>query len=260
MIGPAGLDPGGVHEIKPVRLQPAGTTGDVAGPCADWAAAWGAARTFALALISRRLHMLAAAGEAARPALWCQMRARVDDLGEIYAPGLAAFGIALDQLMIVEVDTARDALWVLEEALCAGSLALVAGTFEAIDLTPARRLALAAQAHATPCLVLTHPQTPAMAATASRWRVTPLDSAPHPFAEGSPAVADRSPAGPGSGADRLPGAHRLVVGLERLRARPLAGAVSQACVSWCDETFCFRMAAAVRDRTDGAGTPWRRTA
>jgi hypothetical protein len=258
MIGPAGLDPGGVHEIKPVGLRTTGTSACEtaawpSSPDADWSAAWGAARVFALALLSRRFHMLARSGDTTRLALWCQVRASVDDLGAIYAPGLAAFGIAAKRLLIVEVDTARDALWVLEEALRAGSLALVAGTLEAVDLTPARRLRLAAQAHRTPCLVLTHPQAQPMAATASRWRIGPLASAPHPFARGSPTA-------PGSGADRLPGARRLVVGLERLRAQPLAGMVSQACVSWCDETFRFRMAAPVRDRADETGTSWLRTA
>lgn len=257
MIGPAGLHPGGVHEIKPFRLRTIGTsTCETAawpsGPDADWAAAWGAARAFALALLSRRFHMLARIGDTTRLALWCQVRASADDLGALYAPGLATFGIETERLLIIEVDTARDALWVLEEALRAGSLALVAGTLEAVDLTPARRLGLAAQVHGTPCLVLTHPQAQPMAATASRWRIGPLASAPHPFAGGGPTI-------PISNADRLPGARRLVVGLERQRARPLAGMVSQAYVSWCDETFRFRMAAPVRDRADGKSTPWHRT-
>jgi hypothetical protein len=247
LLGSEGLDPHGVHEIKPALSRSAATSH----PASDWNAVCGAARTFALALAARRLVMLAEAQDDTRAILWCGVRGQMDDLGTHYAPGLATFGIAPERFLIVEVGKPRDALWAIEEALKTGSLALVIGMLETVHLTPARRLALAAQTHATPCIVLTHPAAYPMAATASRWRIAPLPSAPHILVQGH-----TSP----SSLDRVPGPLRLSLGLERHRARSLAAEVSIAHVEWCHETLRFRMASPVRDRTHDAGPTWRNTA
>lgn len=247
LIGTKGLDACGVHEIKPAEPGRSG----IERFHADWGAVWGAARTFALALAARRAAMLSETGDGMRPILWCSVRGQMNDLGSIYAPGLKAFGIAPERLLIVEADKPRDALWVMEEALKAGSLALVIGMLDTVDLTPARRLALAAQTHATPCLILTHPAAYPMAATASRWRIAPLPSAPHVLAQ-----RHTSP----SSLSRLPGLPHLKLGLERHRARSLAAEVSIAHVAWCHETLRFRMASPVRDRTHDARPAWRHTA
>ena len=254
LLGPVGLDTAAVHELKPVHPSCAddrmrASIGSAS--TADWAAAWGAARTFVLALAARRLAAMERAGAAAGPLLWCQLANVTHDLGGIYAPGLEMFGIAPERLILVEAERAQDALWAIEEALKSRAPALVVGLLEEVDLTPARRLALAAHAHATPCLILTHPATPAMAAAASRWRIAPAASALHPLVAGRSDAARADPY-----LERLPGPLCLLLTLERLRSRPMAADALEARVAWCDEAFRFRLATPVRDRADGAGEAW----
>ena len=173
-IGPTGLAADSVHEIKPGRLPLTASAGDGtepmgdAAPLPDWSGAWGAARLLALTLAIRRLALLRDQNpDAPQTTLWCQPAHASRDLGAFYAPGLAQIGLPPENLIIVETRRSDETLWTLEEALRAGSLALVIGQLDAVDLTPARRLALAAQQHGTPCLLLTHPDSPSAAATAS---------------------------------------------------------------------------------------------
>ena len=216
-----GLETGGVHEIKPVHAG------------ADWASAWAAARSFALALAGRRL--------AGRPdkqhadVLWCTSAAMTAELGALYGPGLAALGLDPARLIVVEAARQPDALWALEQGLKSGSLALAAALIDDVGLTPARRLALAAAASDTPCLLLTHPRGAVTAATATRWRIGPAPSAPHPFDIGAP------------------GAARFTVALERCRARPPSACAEPVLLEWCDAAYHFRVVAAVADRADEAG-------
>ena len=67
---------------------------------------------------------------------------------------------------MVEAPSEADALWVLEEGLGAGNLSLVIGQVKEVDLTPSRRLGLAAAAGSTPALVLTLPTSPPAPAAA----------------------------------------------------------------------------------------------
>lgn len=222
LIGPDGLEIGGVHEVKPALREPG----------VSWAATWAAAFVFSLTLGIRRSAMNS--GRARGPILFCRPAALSNELGGLYGRGLETLGLAPDRLVIVETANAADTLWVMEEGLRSESLALVVGLLHTVALTPARRLALAAAAHRSPCLLLTHPRAEATAATATRWRVGPAPSAPHPFDQ------------------HAPGAPRFTADLERCRAQPLSVETASFSLEWCDEALCFRLASGVADRTDAA--------
>lgn len=217
LLGVAGLELAGVHEIKPEQGQGAVLAA--------------AARSFALALAVRR-H---AAGDprAAAPILWCEPRASRHEHGALYGPGLADLGIDPARLVLVEPARTQDVLWAMEEGLAAGALSLVAGVVDEADLTPARRLALAAARGGTPCLLLTHQRTGPAAATATRWRVGARPGAPHPL---DPAA---------------PGAARFALSLERCRAHPPGVSPTSVPVEWSNVAYRFRMAADVADRAHG---------
>jgi protein ImuA len=221
LLGPAGLDIGGLHEIR------SETVADGTGA----AAATAARRAFALLLGVRRGLSLPRAG----PLLWCLPLGLAHETGAPYSRGLAALGLDPDQIVIVTPRRAQDVPWVLEEALKAACLSLVLGEVAAVGVSAARRLSLAAAESHTPCLLVSCAgRTPAIA-TATRWRVAPRPGAADAF-------------------DALaPGARGFRVALERCRARPLVSDASDFAVEWCDDARCFRMAAAVPDRASAPG-------
>jgi protein ImuA len=133
---------------------------------------------------------------------------------------------------MVEARRDDEVLWVLEEGLRTGSLVLAIGALSSIDLTPARRLSLAARDGATPLLMLTSARSAASGATATRWRINPAASGAHPFDT------------------RAPGAARLAVQLERCRSAPPATEAALT-LEWSHEAYRFRLAAAVADRAAG---------
>jgi protein ImuA len=222
-LGPAGLTPSGVHEIKPA--------GAASGACA-------AALGFAWRLALRRLLALPA-GEAAdvAPVLWCwpgHLKARC---GGLYGPGLASIGFDPARLVIVETRTPADCLWSLEESLKAAAPALVVGVLDEVGPTPARRLALAAASFATPCLLVTGARAGATHGTASRWRIAPAPGGRHPFDV------------------RAPGAGRVRVDLERVRPAPPRGVEDTSFVlEWSDEAHRFGVVPAL---ASGAAAPGR---
>lgn len=234
-LGPAGLADDGVHEIKPLPgMQALSRDGGHTADC-------GAALAFMLLLARRRLAAIESAG---RPAalLWCAPRHAGRELGELYAPGLAGLGIDPGQVILVETGRREETLWAIEEGLASGALGLVAGVVDDLALTPARRLALRASWHRTPCLLLTSPRSPAAAATASRWSVSRARSAPHAFDP------------------RVPGAARLAVTLERCRSHPLAAERQSFTLEWSNETHRFYMACGLADRAAAARDASRRIA
>ena len=227
----AGLAVGGLHEVKPAV--------SVAGGC--HAGDWAAALAFLLRLAVRRYQALKAVAQT--PALlWCQPRQASGELGRLYAPGLLRLGIDPAHVIIVETARREDTLWAMEEALASGAMTLVAGIVDDVALTPARRLALRAERHRTPCLVLTSPHAAAAAATATRWRIARAPGAPHPFDP------------------RAPGALCLGVSLERCRQRPLLGAAHDVTLEWSHEAHRFALASRLADRADGARPASRRAA
>ncbi|MBP2309117.1 hypothetical protein GBZ48_35265 [Azospirillum melinis] len=92
----------------------------------------GAGTGFATALLARL-------ATPERPALWI-LRGR-----DLYAPGLAAYGLTPDRLVAVRAVRPVDALWAMEEALRCSTLSAVLGELEGLDLTASRRLQLAAE-------------------------------------------------------------------------------------------------------------------
>lgn len=216
-----GLDAAAVHEVKPEGRQAGVTAG-------DWAGALG----FALRLAVRRLRALhAQPSRSPAQILWCWSSFLARELGVPYGPGLAFLGLEPSSCIFVETARAGDALWAMEEGLKSQSVALVIGALESVELTPARRLSLAAAAHGTPCVLITDPRTPAAGATVTRWRSGGRTSAQHPF----DAVA--------------PGASRHAVSLERCRHGVRAPQASSLVVEWSDDTHRFRVAPALADRT-----------
>lgn len=219
-IGTGGLEIGAVHEIKP-------TAG------VSWAAAFASAYHFALALAVRRL-IAAPPSDRSAPVLLCFSAAQSTEMGAPYAPGLSGLGLDPERLILVEAARQADVLWAIEEGLKSEGLALVLGQIDAVGLTSARRLALAAARTSTPCLLLTHPRYPAAAATATRWRVSPAPSASHPLDP------------------EAPGAPRFLVGLERCRGSPAAVLPGSYLLEWSNAAYRFRMAAGM---VDGASRP-----
>lgn len=232
LLPAAGLEDDALHEIKPVLPAP----GQAA------AAAVAAAQQFTLALAGRRLATLSGSADprmASAPVLWCVPAATAADTGRPYGQGLMAFGLDPGRLLVAEAATAADALWVLEEGLASGSLALAIGLVDEIDLTPARRLSLAAAAKRTPCLLVTGARSAPAGATATRWRAGPAPGGEHPFDAAAP------------------GAPRFEIALERCRRAPQAAAMPPVSLEWCDEAYRFRMAAGVADRAMATGGPGR---
>jgi hypothetical protein len=215
-----------VHEVKGASSVPGGAS------AADWMRAIG----FAARLAVRRLAGLSEMAPSSaqwpdfRPwVLWCWPKALAGEFGVPSAAGFAHLGLDPSRLVIVETARPGDALNTIEESLKARSLALVIGVLDEIDLTPARRMSLAAQETATPCLVVTHPASEPAGATATRWRIGRAASAAHRFDP------------------YAPGARRFEAVLERCRAKPASTARPPMFLEWSDETRRFGLASIVAD-------------
>jgi len=133
-----GLTRRGVHEIR------AASYGDM-----------GAAIGFGAALAARAAHDMA---NKDRLIVWCQQSWGAYDLGHLYAPGLAAFGIDPSRLLLVNPAREPDMLWALEECIRAGVFAAVVGEVPAtsrhFNLRASRRLHLAAEDTGTPLILM----------------------------------------------------------------------------------------------------------
>ena len=229
-LGSSGLDTTAVHEIKPAK---AGASAAIA------------SMSFVLRLAARRLQQLKALHPEAEPPriLWCVTRNSTHETGDLYAPGLKAFGLDPADILIVETARASETLWAMEEGLKSASLALVIGQPGSVDLTPARRLSLAAEQSATPCLLLTPHRASPAAATSTRWRIEPAPSSPHRFDA------------------NVPGHPRLKLTLERcqhLNGNPLSLVLEWPHATEC-QAYRLPVAPALADRTLGPPHPWRRT-
>ncbi|MEO1206782.1 MAG: hypothetical protein AAFV45_10655 [Pseudomonadota bacterium] len=265
-LGPGGLHVGGVHEIKPdVGTAPGALAGVVA-----------TTLSFAWRLALRRVStgdfsrsdpcgISQAAPDAGRPVLWCTTQAHSSEYGGLYGPGLfygsglVQSGFDHAQLLVVRARRADDVLWAVEEALRAGAVGAVIAHLDDVDLTPARRLSLAAQSGQTPCLMVTRHDTSGMAATASRWRVGSVAFS----GSRSRLESESAHAGAGSAADpcagpglfpsqvvdagRYSGAGLCQVRLERCRQHVSAGASPPLVLEWSDETLSFGLVSALAD-------------
>jgi protein ImuA len=165
----------------------------------------GAGTGFAAALLARL-------ATPRTPALWI-LRGR-----DLYAPGLAAYGLTPDRLVAVRAVRPVDALWAMEEALRSSALSAVLGELEGLDLTASRRLQLAAESSGVTGFLLDlsaglgasggrNRRTEGLSAAVTRWR---LDAAPS--LDGEEDAAPRPAGGPPG-----LGKPRWSVALERCR-------------------------------------------
>jgi protein ImuA len=125
---------------------------------------------------------LFAAGILARlagPILWC---AATRDL---FPPGLACAGLHPDRVIHAHAPDEHHVLLSMEEALRHPALAAVLGELVRLPMTASRRLVLAAEKSGVMALALRRraegkPGEAGLTAAATRWRITPLPSAPLP--------------------------------------------------------------------------------
>lgn len=112
-----------------------------------------AASGFLLALAAR----LAARPDKAKAAIvWIGEDFSAREQGALYGPGLALHGLDPGRLILVAAQSAKHALWAMEEALKCQAPAVVIGELWAAkpyDLVASRRLLLAAQKYGTPALL-----------------------------------------------------------------------------------------------------------
>lgn len=116
------------------------------------------------------------------PVLWCENTRPPFDMGRLYGPGLAAFGLDPARLVLVAPANDVDLLWTMEEALRLGAFAAVVGEIDgrahALSLTATRRLQLAAEENARPALLLTGHASTGASAAATRWCIASATSTP----------------------------------------------------------------------------------
>lgn len=127
---------------------------------------------------------LFAAGILARlkgPVLWV-LRGR-----DLFAPALAGVGLHPDRVIYVEAGIEQSVLICMEEGLRYRGLAGVVGELARLPLTESRRLQLAASESGVVCLAIRRWRNQQAAvdfgqptASMSRWRITPVPSAPLP--------------------------------------------------------------------------------
>ena len=213
-----GLPRACAHEIVAAGPDDGGAGGDAGG------AATAAAEGFCAALLAR---LVAGRG----PALWCLARAG------LHGPGLGAFGLDPDRLIVARARRPADVLWAMEEGLRSGRLGAVLGEVRALDLTAGRRLQLAAGAGGAACLVLRPPEAEgAPGAAVTRWRVAAAPGA--------------------SGLPELVGAPRWRVELVRCRG----GTPRRWLLEWNDEAHHFAVVSVLAERETGRAEAPRRRA
>jgi protein ImuA len=186
-----------------------------------------------LGLVAMLLGRLARQQE--RPVLWVSRRL------DLYAPGLAAFGLPADRLLMVQPGRAAEGLMALEDAVRCPGLAAVAGDIWELDATAGRRLHLAARDSGVTALVMTHGTGAGRAMT--RWRVA-----------AAPSVAPAHPAARlGVGAWRW----SLTLVHCRNRGRDENGVAARWLVEWQDETHRLGLVAVPGDRSAVPGSRYR---
>jgi protein ImuA len=138
---------------------------------------------------------LALALKASAPTGWIAWVTQENDL---YAPGLAAFGLDLRRLILVSAQRDAEVCWALEEALRSRSLAAAVAEVGALSLNATRRLQLAAEQAGIPCFLLRRWRTQELAqqqraqpiAAVTRWRISPQ---PHPRGSDQATVPELGP-------------------------------------------------------------------
>ena len=227
-----------IDEALPWHGLALGALHEISGPARD-----GAALGFVSAVLARL------ASDAPGAVLWCRRRGAAYEAGNIYAPGLAAFGLDPSRLIVLGARHGRDVLWAMREGLSCPRLAAVVGEVEdaAIELTASRRLQLAAEKSGVSCFLLrttsvtgatsdiTSENSEAPSAALSRWHVRAAPSGPVPGL--AVPEAERRWLGPG----------RLRWRAELRRCR--GGASAEWRMEWHHETGNFTLAAPLPNRS-----------
>ena len=146
-----------------------------------------AAQGFALALAMR------ASPDAI---VWIAQSGGRSEMGELYGPGLSAWGLDPANLLLVRVPDAAALLASGEEALRSGAAGAVIlsgwGEAKAYSLTASRRLMMAAQTGSSLGVLVRANAQPAPSAAETRWSVAAAPSVPLPAqAPGRPAFLAR---------------------------------------------------------------------
>jgi protein ImuA len=94
----------------------------------------------------------------------------------LFAPALAAFGVAPHQVIFISLHKDKDTLWVMEEALKCPGLTAVVGELKAMDFKQSRRFQLAVENSRVTGFVLRNSGKLASTACAARWQVKSLPS------------------------------------------------------------------------------------
>jgi protein ImuA len=168
-LAATGLARHGLHDVAPRHY-------------GDMPAAMGAS----LALALRRLSDPAER----RPLLWCRLAREVREYGNLYGHGLENLGLARQRFVTVTLKKPLAALWVAEEALKSGAVAIVLldADVKHTSLTATRRLALAAQVGKSAGLLIF--ATPQHGSTAShtRWLAQASRSQAPPYDPQAPGL------------------------------------------------------------------------
>lgn len=152
------------------------------GPPLDAALPWGGLPYRALHEIGGLAATSAVAGFASRflarrgALVWSRNARIAAELGELYGPGLARFGLGPERLIVVRCADEGEVLWSFQEALRCRGVACAVAEIGRLDLLASRRLQLAAEAGGGIGLVLRPEPDPSPNSALTRWRAEPLAS------------------------------------------------------------------------------------
>jgi hypothetical protein len=190
---------------------------------------------------------LSAAGRAARecgkPVFILKLKNNLQELGRLYGFGLAAFGLAPENVLVVSVAREKELLWAAEEIVSSGAAGATIAELGAREglygFSASRRLKLRTERSKAPIFVLRHWSQGGATAAHARWRIARLPSGAEITTPGTP----------------LLGAPRLSVRVERCQILPPS-------TSWEMESHAshgFRVAAILANGAPGA-SPSRQVA
>lgn len=94
---------------------------------------------------------------------------------QIFPPALTAFGISPNQVIFINTNNQKNALWAIEQALKCDRLAAVVGEIRDIGLTESRRLQLAVEnTSVTGFIIRRQARLHQTTACTSRWRIASI--------------------------------------------------------------------------------------
>jgi protein ImuA len=95
----------------------------------------------------------------------------------LFPPALAAFGVAPDKIIFIDLEKEKEILWAMEEALKCKGLAAVVGEITELSFTASRRLQLAVEeSKVTGFIIRQNPRAINITACVARWKITSLPS------------------------------------------------------------------------------------